>query len=368
MMAQFIKFDISFFSVLLLLLMLLIMHLRKETLGMSNKFFKRIVWVNIYMLLLEILSWQFDRQPGQLSYYLNYFFNMLFAWSTPLITVTWACYIDYKIFGDIGRLKRRFYYTPVTLVATLLMGLNFFYPLIFSIDALNVYSREPFMWSLVALNSLVHFNLIYTAYKHRFDIQSEVVFAILLFICLPAVTAGFQVMIFGVFILWPMMAVTMVIVYIFLETVSSSKDYLTGLFSRFRVDQMVDHQIDRGNQFGVLMIDLNDFKLINDTLGHREGDKTLVTFAKALKEVFQNEKMVARYGGDEFLVVTRLLSEAQYKAYCDELTHLVEGVADYSIGYQGTESCDHVTYECMLNGADVKMYEQKKKRKLKKLK
>lgn len=364
MMAQFLKFDISFFSVLLLLLMRLIMHLRKETLGMSNKFFKRIVWVNIYMLLLEVLSWQFDRQPGQLSYYLNYFFNMLFAWSTPLITVTWACYIDYKMFGDIDRLKRRVYYAPVTVIATLLLISNFFYPLIFSIDALNVYSREPFMWSLVVLNSFVHFSLIYTAYKHRLEIQREVVFAILLFVLLPAVTAGLQVMIFGVFILWPMMAVTLVIVYIFLETVSSSKDYLTSLFSRFRVDQMVDHQIDSGNQFGVLMIDLNDFKLINDTLGHRQGDKTLVAFSKALKEVFQHEKMVARYGGDEFLVISNVLTEKELNAYCQELTGLVEGVADYSIGYQGTDSCEIVTYETMLNGADMKMYEHKKKKKL----
>lgn len=368
MMAQFLRFDISLFSVLLLLMMLFVMHLRKETLGISNKFFKRIIWVNIFMLLLEILTWQFDRQAGQMNYYLNYFFNMLFAWSTPLITVTWACYIDYKMFEDLNRLKRRFYYLPITAIVTLLIGLNFLYPLIFSVDAFNVYSREFFMWSLVAINSIVHLHLIYAAYKNRSSIPREIVSAILLFIFVPAITAGFQVLIFGAFILWPMMAVTLVMVYIFLETISTSKDYLTGLFSRFRVDQMVDHQIVRKNDFGVLMIDINDFKLINDTYGHRQGDKTLIAFSNVLKNVFVNEKMVARYGGDEFLIVTNLLSEKDFEGYCQILKERVTEIASFSIGYHGTDQCEDITYGSMLNGADLKMYAQKKKEKLEKYK
>ncbi len=364
MMTQFLRFDISLFSVLLLLMMLFIMHLRKETLGVSNKLFKRIVWVNIYMLLLEILTWQFDRQPGQWNYHLNYFFNMLFAWSTPLITIALATYIDYKMFQDIQRLKIRRYYMPILGVVTLLIGLNFFYPLIFSVDGQNIYIREPFMWLLVAINSSVHFYLIYIAYNNRSSVTQEVVSAILLFVFIPAIASVLQVLIFGVFILWPSMAVIIVITYIFLETMSTSKDYLTGLFSRLRADQLIDHLIIDRKSFGVLMIDLNNFKQINDQFGHRQGDRTLIEFGNALKDTFANEKIVARYGGDEFLVVTNILSEEQLERYRHRLSEQMKRMLSFSMGYQGTDQCDVVTYEQLLNTADMKMYEDKKNQKM----
>jgi hypothetical protein len=97
-MTFFLKFDISFFSILMLLLLLLVLHIRKETQSMSTRLFKRIVWVNILMLNLEILSWRFDGQVGRLNYFFNYTFNMLLVWLTPLITTAWASYLDYKMF------------------------------------------------------------------------------------------------------------------------------------------------------------------------------------------------------------------------------------------------------------------------------
>ena len=73
---------------------------------------------------------------------------------------------------------------------------------------------------------------------------------------------------------------------------------------------------DPGEKIFILMIDLHKFKAINDTYGHVEGDKAIVKAAEALKMACRNEhhrQFIARYGGDEFIVVAKLngISDAE---------------------------------------------------------
>lgn len=88
---------------------------------------------------------------------------------------------------------------------------------------------------------------------------------------------------------------------------SSSTDYLTGVYNRkFMYDKISElkslHLREKIN-FGVILIDINGFKKINDTFGHLEGDRILKTFAKKLRENIRDIDYIGRYGGDEFLLV-----------------------------------------------------------------
>ncbi|GIE35793.1 hypothetical protein Ait01nite_088380 [Actinoplanes italicus] len=84
-------------------------------------------------------------------------------------------------------------------------------------------------------------------------------------------------------------------------------DRLTGLGNRSRFRQVSHRAIDRGARTGrhmaVLMIGMNGFKEISDTLGHEAGDRLLVEFAGVLRRCVQGPGLPARLGGDEFAVV-----------------------------------------------------------------
>lgn len=90
-------------------------------------------------------------------------------------------------------------------------------------------------------------------------------------------------------------------------------DPLTGLANRFllvdRFQLAIEHSKRSGKQFVVMMVDLNKFKLINDTYGHAAGDSVLVTVAQRLLSVVRSSDTVARLGGDEFALIIESLTE-----------------------------------------------------------
>jgi diguanylate cyclase (GGDEF)-like protein len=87
----------------------------------------------------------------------------------------------------------------------------------------------------------------------------------------------------------------------------AERDGLTGLYNRRRMLELLDSAIkealQRGQCVGLLFIDLNGFKAVNDEYGHAAGDKILTTMAMRIAARVRNGDFVCRYGGDEFVVV-----------------------------------------------------------------
>ncbi|CAA7625906.1 putative GGDEF: diguanylate cyclase (GGDEF) domain [Magnetospirillum sp. LM-5] len=88
---------------------------------------------------------------------------------------------------------------------------------------------------------------------------------------------------------------------------SSLKDPMTGLNNRRFLEEYVDTLISnvqrRKGRLGVMMLDLDFFKMVNDTYGHDVGDVVIKTLAKVLRQTVRTSDMVIRYGGEEFMIV-----------------------------------------------------------------
>jgi diguanylate cyclase (GGDEF)-like protein/PAS domain S-box-containing protein len=86
----------------------------------------------------------------------------------------------------------------------------------------------------------------------------------------------------------------------------ANHDSLTGLPNRLLFQERLDHMVhpDEGeSHFALLLLDIDEFKRVNDTLGHDAGDALLCAFAERLKEAGRKDDLVARLGGDEFAVI-----------------------------------------------------------------
>jgi len=150
-------------------------------------------------------------------------------------------------------------------------------------------------------------------------------------------------------------------------------DPLTGLANRTKFNLALSDKIQQArrdnNQFAVLLLDLDNFKEVNDTLGHSTGDSLLKITAKRLNESLRGIDMIARLGGDEFSIIAQFNHIGQGSAQIaerliQELSVAVE--LDYhqiktgvSIGI-AIYPHDGVTPEALLKSADLAMYKSKR--------
>lgn len=88
----------------------------------------------------------------------------------------------------------------------------------------------------------------------------------------------------------------------------ATSDPLTGLRNRRALDQALQQLLSRRQAFGLLHIDLDHFKTVNDTHGHAAGDQMLVEVARRLRVATRDNDLVARVGGDEFIVLAKGLT------------------------------------------------------------
>jgi diguanylate cyclase (GGDEF)-like protein/PAS domain S-box-containing protein len=109
----------------------------------------------------------------------------------------------------------------------------------------------------------------------------------------------------------------------------AENDALTGLNNRRRFEREVNEQVGRAHRYGeqatLLMVDLNGFKQVNDTYGHRAGDQVLKTIATTLKKRLRSTDILARFGGDEFAVLLPHASTEQGQKIATGLRELISG-------------------------------------------
>lgn len=108
----------------------------------------------------------------------------------------------------------------------------------------------------------------------------------------------------------------------------ANTDSLTRLFNRRKGWEVMEHEIARSNRYGwplsMIMFDIDHFKTINDTHGHRTGDRVLMTVAAVARESIRSIDELIRWGGEEFIV---LLPETELEAALPVAERLREAIA-----------------------------------------
>jgi diguanylate cyclase (GGDEF)-like protein len=148
-------------------------------------------------------------------------------------------------------------------------------------------------------------------------------------------------------------------------------DYLTGLATRLHVMEKINEEVSRVNRsrstFAVIIADIDYFKKINDTFGHKCGDIVLCTIAKIMKEAIRAHDVLSRWGGEEFLFLLPETDEEGAAKLAEKIRRTIEGTPIHYSENKieitmtfGISMYDPLTsVDDMINRADAALYRGK---------
>ena len=148
---------------------------------------------------------------------------------------------------------------------------------------------------------------------------------------------------------------------------------ITGIHNKTSLENKITELGELPSTFGigVMMFDLNNLKHVNDTYGHEKGDEFIQTFAYCLTRILDSNSFLARYGGDEFIIIQTDTDSEHLKQMQHRLANLVHDynnqttlTLSYATGYEISQQNHYFMMEDLINAADKKMYQDKTRKKL----
>lgn len=153
-----------------------------------------------------------------------------------------------------------------------------------------------------------------------------------------------------------------------LQQSHASTDALTGVLNRHALYQVLSQEVERAiryrRPFSIILFDIDEFKLINDTFGHLEGDKVLKELSKLVSSLMRKTDFIGRWGGEEFLLVLPETSTEAAQALAErfrlkiEETHFMDSYFIAASFGVSTYVAD-VSLHDLLEAADVALYQAK---------
>lgn len=328
-------------------------------------------------LMVNGLAWMLDGQKFAGARILLWVFNMVYFILFEFMAYLWYLYVVDVLENGVGQRGRSVFVPSIPLlIFVVILCTNPWTKLIFYIDENNYYVRGKgfLIHPIIAMGYVIWASVkaLYQSVKEE-QIERKTEWRWLAgFVMLPCIGGILQILFYGVELSQPFMAASLLIVYLNVQQSQVIRDGLTGLNNRRRLDQYlleIDEQNWRGEMCHLLLLDVDRFKKINDTYGHVTGDNVLRLVAEQIKRVFGNSRgFLARYGGDEFVIILKGKTDEEVARHIQELR---DGVAQMkwadgcpwkitiSVGCARYGEVPMHTVKELVTLADARMYEEK---------
>lgn len=313
--------DTDILSIIVMLALLCSNHklLADREITDRDRSFFQCLTVGIFVALVDIGSSVIMEIP--VTRFVFHAFMILYHLSIELLILSWFLFALRQLYEKKSRKRKAFAVGGILLYAVfgVFVCLNPFTELIYRLGPDNAYSRGP-AFPVGFVLFLIYSLVICILAWFRRDYISVSYPHYLIYLTPVILSAGFavQILIPGWLMIVPAYMVCMTVSFLFMQTVrtridsiqvkdlcvAAETDPLTGLLNRSGMEVMVQQAQtnEQGQEVLVVILDIDDLKMINDTMGHAEGDRAICMVADQLKSHFRKTDTLVRFGGDEFLL------------------------------------------------------------------
>ena len=352
-----------------LVLFLLLYRIRiAQTNQFDEKAYNFMLIVTFIATINETLSFIIDARPGFIFHILQYISNTISSASSGIIGYCWCLFVEYHIHRNFERIKKKSRILAIPLIiATILIIINLLGTgIIFDISNENVYTRGPMNFILYIFVFVYYIESIYTVHKAKYDSILVEFFPIYYFIIPCMIGTMIQGFFFGVSTIWLCVAIAFILVYIEIQIAISFIDDLSGLYNRKYMNHYLNKlQNNKTKHVYGFMMDINDFKAINDTYGHLKGDYALIQFGIILQHSIDKDSVAIRMGGDEFVIFAKLKSDEEALALKKQIKYNVrqfniKSKKPFHLSFSiGIAKFNGKNTDAFLSAMDDSMYEAK---------
>jgi diguanylate cyclase (GGDEF)-like protein len=360
----------------IVLILLLIFSTRKNaarTLQEKN-FCKMLI---VVLVLIQADSLGRINDGSEVVFLLVQVGNFIIFLIDPLVSILALRYEDSWM--NAYRSRYRYWAIPlwagtvinaVALVISQIFNLRWF----FYFDMYHNYHRGTYFYmrSIVIVLMFLLTELYVIVYRRKISRAYQI--PIMIFPLVPLVLGTLQAVFYGQALEYTGITVSYLVLFIYVQNRDMNEDHLTGIANRRRLDTVMQEKVKGSSgsrTFSALMADIDHFKEINDIMGHHVGDEALTKVASLLKDCFLPGDVVARYGGDEFCVITDIQKmdelEKKINQIYEKLTLENQVDSTYhlslSIGYAIYDPASRMSSEEFLSKIDALMYQNKTSRK-----
>ena len=358
-------------TVLMMCFLLVCRHKNRESLHAEDRLYDAMALVNLLGASLETISFWVDGRAFPGGRAINYISNSICFFCTVSIALLWGLYVDLRIYRNYKRTmcNAKFVCLP-WLVEVGAIVLNLFGTgVLFRISADNVYARCS--GAIIGYLTLMFYfaystYLVYHSKRQGINLNF---FPVLFFVgpCLAGVLI--QLFCYGITTSWVFVAIAMTFVQMQSYSENLYTDELSGLYNRRYLNGILAkrEQLTRKTIYGIMM-DINDFKHINDTFGHGVGDRAICKMGDILFRSIPESSIAIRYAGDEFIVLLPGADESGVCTTMNDINANLDGfntsgtepfTLSVSMGYAKLEA--NQDSGSFLIHMDQQMYEQKRK-------
>ena len=358
--------------IILIIIFVQIYDQSKKTNAQSRLFFK-MVCLNIVLIVLDLLTWHFDGKAGRANLAGAKIANILFFSLQPIMASLFVLYIADLIKSSYKRIVSLKIIIAILLTAIAVLTVaSSFTGWFFNISENNIYTRGEYfiLYEIGSLSLFVY--SFYLIIRNRKIFERKYFIALIIFFIPQAAGIAIQSVFYGYTTIMIGMTLSILIIYISIQSRSLNTDYLTELNNRRSLDEYVSGKIKSSTDkdtFIAVMIDIDSFKSINDSFGHELGDLALKDTARILKDSLRRGDFISRMGGDEFIVIIDVhqgqLPDAAVTRIMANLDKFNAGNSrpyqlSVSIGYYMFEPASKMTSKELLRHIDKLMYDNKK--------
>jgi diguanylate cyclase (GGDEF)-like protein len=365
--------QVNITSLLILVIMALRIQNQHPAGRLSTDLFTGMLFANTVLVFLEMVINLTIEHPGILPRNLIIAISVVFYLFNPTVSAIYVAFVLNWVKGKESLTKRLWVTIAIPyLIYAVLVVLSVWNQYLFWVDPYGVYMRGDGFWILV-LTSYGYFiaalGIVVMRWNHLRYAERK---ALLVFGILPFVGGLIQTFYYGTAVVWNMVTLALLIIYVDILSGNLDTDAMTGLANRRKLAPVLKayRKTFPDKILGGIMIDVNAFKAINDTFGHKIGDEVLLEVADTLSRSVYRADHVFRLGGDEFLILAVLSKAEHLQVLMDKIRENLI-FANQRLGIEVTVSLSCGTNSWpmkqvpplveLISDLDARMYDEKRK-------